>query len=133
MLDIHTLVTMITTTKSDFSAVQMPREVIARLDEFSKSEIGRNMGITNKAQAAKAACLEFLEKYGKKQDPPIRFVLPSLKDDKMRLDIHIYSDHVECNRCEKSDCFHIDLLYNDKEVRSSIKKSKIILPEKNSS
>ena len=120
-----------TKQKSDFSAVQLPREVIARLDEFSKSEIGRKMGITNKSQATKTACLEFLEKYDKKTDPPIRFVLPSLQDDKMRLDIHIYRDRVECNRCEsKTSCIHLDLLHTDKEVKSALKKSKILLPRR---
>jgi len=119
--------------RSPFSAVQLPRELIQRLQSFSESERGRNMGLTNKAQVAKAACLEFLNKYAPKDDDdPIRFVLPSLEDDELRIDVHIFKNKVSCNRCidNKENCKHVDLLYKDKEVKGHLKKSKIVLPKK---
>lgn len=117
--------------KSTFSAIQLPREVIDRLEDFSKTQKSKKMGLTNKAQVAKAASLEFLEKYASQEDP-IRVVLPSLTDDELRIDVHIFSDKIKCNRCldNKENCKHIDLLYNNKEVKDNLKKSNIILPKR---
>ncbi len=119
--------------KSPFSAVQLPREIIQRLQDFSESEKGRNMGLTNKAQVAKTACLDFLDKHAPTEDnDPIRFVLPSLEDDELRIDVHIFKSKVSCNRCinNKEDCKHVKLLYKDKEVKGHLKNAKIVLPKR---
>ncbi len=127
------MIAMVTKTevKSTFSAVQLPRQVIQRLEDFSNTEFSKKKGLTNKTQVARAACLEFLEKYAVENDTT-RFVLPSLEDDELRIDVHIFNDRVVCNRCitDKEKCKHVEALYKDKEVKSHLKKSKIILPKR---
>ncbi len=117
--------------KSDYTAIQFPKDIVERLKQFTETKNARKMGLTNKAQVAKFAALEFLKKYAVEKEP-IRFVLPSLEDDELRIDVHIFSDRIKCNRCigNQESCKHIDLIHENKEVKKHLKNSKIVIPNR---
>jgi len=114
------------------TVIKIDVAVKEKMDGFLESDVAHKMGIRSQASLASRAVSEFLEKHAPKEDnDPIRFVLPSLEDDELRIDVHIFKNKVSCNRCidNKEDCKHVKLLYKDKEVKGHLKNAKIVLPK----
>jgi len=119
-----------TSSKTGYTAVQIPTDLLIRLEEFSKTTKAKKIGITNKSQAAKRAAVEFLEKYEKTEEKPTRFILPNLEDPEDSLDLDIFENMVICNMCNEESCKHIDTLYKDKYVMMVVINSKLKIPKR---
>jgi len=117
--------------EQEWSVVKIRSALINSVKDFLQTKQAKELGYTNPTQFVDAVVRDLLKQYSS-QEVPIRFVLPSLDDDELRIDVHIFSDKIKCNRCieNQESCKHVDLIYDNKEVKSHLKKAKVVIPKR---